>query len=129
MTKKNIFFISLSLLLVIAVFLSYHIVTKPHRNIRKETASYEITSETLTNLFRNDQATANHKILDKTIIVSGTVTKMASSSLVRNYGVLASFERLKPFKKNTLVRVKGRCIGYDELLEEVRLEDCHLLTN
>lgn len=129
MAKKNILLGVISLVLLICFFLGYLFFSPSHRDIKKETASFEVSSKALGSAFKNDPATANTKYLDKTLVVSGTVTDIDEHTLVLDHVVLVRLESPGPVKKNTFVRVKGRCIGYDDLLEEVRLEQCHLLPN
>jgi len=127
MSKKNILLIALSLILLVMVFFAYRYLNKPHRNIEKETAAFERTAEELGNAFKKDPSTAYATYLDRTVIVSGTVSEIDQNSLVLGKVVFARFENLDPVEKNTFVRIKGRCIGYDDLLEEVKFEQCHLL--
>lgn len=103
------------------------IVNKPHRDIGKESAMFKIKSDTLVSHFLRDETTASTKYLDQTIEVSGMVTEINMNFLTIDGKIYCKFDdKITTISLNTYVKVKGRCIGFDELLEQVKLDQCTL---
>jgi hypothetical protein len=71
---------------------------------------------------------ATEKYLDKTIQVDGLVTDVNDNFITVNNSVICYFKD-KNSKEllNLYISVKGRCIGYDELLEEVKIDECTII--
>ncbi|GLB50516.1 OB-fold protein [Neptunitalea lumnitzerae] len=120
--KKGIV-IALFIVLCLGV-VSYLYIYQGHRDVSSEKPEVTISALTLqTELVENPDASLE-KYLDKVIEVSGKVTEMADSTLVVDNSVFCSFANLPMVKVNDAVIVKGRCIGYDELFEQVKLDQC-----
>lgn len=118
-------------LLVIAVlaFVSYNYLYKDHRNIAGEKSEYEIEAATLALAFLDQPNEATAKYMDKTLTISGNVTELESGGVTIDNAAYCEFlensgEKAALDKKIT---VKGRCIGYDELLEIVKLDQCTII--
>ncbi|NHN25143.1 hypothetical protein FIA58_005565 [Flavobacterium jejuense] len=128
--KKNKWIFIIVIVITIAVF-GYNYLYKSHRDISSEEASFSIKVEALTNDFKSDENTANAKYLDKTIDVSGNVTAIdiPSSTIIIDNVLSATFkdEIDAKIKENQLITIKGRFIGYDELLEEFKMDQVTLI--
>src|SRR5690606_13868480 len=110
--------------LVLAVG-TYFYLYQGHRDVANEETSFQITSGDLISEFQNNSDSANAKYLNKTIEVKGKVMDLTDSTLSLESGVFCSFnEKLDQSIKNKLVTVKGRCIGFDELFGEIKLDQC-----
>ena len=121
--KNKSSFIFIFLVIFIAVLFIY--TQKPHRNIGNEKADYEIESKMFLNEFRTNETNASSKFLDQTIIVSGKVTEININFLTLDDKIYCKFVSDIPTSiLNTNLNVKGRCIGYDELLGQVKLDQC-----
>ncbi|MDA9056360.1 OB-fold putative lipoprotein [Flavobacteriaceae bacterium] len=124
MRNKIIF----SLILVCGIILSYNYMYPDHRSISEETVRYTLEAESLFNEFTEDSQQAELKYLDQTIIVSGIVTSINSKSVTISNKIYGQFETLNSdLKVNDPIAVKGRCIGYDDLLEEIKLDQCSII--
>jgi tRNA_anti-like len=120
------------LLIVFAVigFGLYFYMYKNHRDIATESPNYSITVNDLQSEFNKDIALSNKKYLDKTIEVSGKIT---SIDLPNHYIVIdtkmTAFFNDSIFNKVSLqkqVKIKGRFLGYDDLLEEFKMDQISL---
>jgi len=99
-----------------------------HRSISEETVSYTLDAESLFNEFTEDSQQAELKYLDQTIIVSGVVTSTNAKSVTISNKIYGQFETLNSdLKVNDSIAVKGRCIGYDDLLEEIKIDQCSII--
>lgn len=117
------------LFIAILIFVAYKIIYKSHRNIEQEKASFTIVNSNILQEFNTDVKTANAKYADKTGIVYGKITEIDKQGITINDYVYAQFENINLFsgKLGDTIRVKGRCIGYDELLEIVRFDQCSII--
>lgn len=117
----------LLLILVIAVVATsvYFYIYKDHRDISSEAAAFTLTTATILKDYKTDEKTANAKYSDKTLIIKGKITAidLASNSVVLDeklYGMMAVPD--KSLKINDSISLKGRFLGYDELLEEIKMD-------
>lgn len=127
MKRKVILFF---ILIVLVFFGIYSYIYKSHRIISNEDSLYSVSVNQLMNDYSKDEDKANQKYLDKTITVSGVVTALnniENSVTVDNklFGIVnTGFMKLK---MNDSLTFKGRFIGYDELLEEVKMDQIIVL--
>lgn len=105
----------------------YGYLYKGARDIRNEDAKYIVTSLRLLNDFTDNTEGANKKYLNATLEVKGVVTQVSDSVLMLDSTIFCGLNY--PLKNNILnrsVTVKGRCIGFDELFNEVKLDECSI---
>ena len=114
--------------IVILIASAYVYIQKPHRDISVETVEYSISSDALLNEFLVNEANASIKFLDKTIVVYGTLTEIYNNFLVVDDKIYCKFDVNTPeIPSNSFLKIKGRCIGFDVLLEQVKLDQCSIL--
>jgi hypothetical protein len=123
MWKKSIF-ILLFLFFVVFGVASYKYLYQNHRSTPTAEVDFATVSEELYNAFVKDSNAANKKYLNKIITVSGTVTEQDETSLTMNKRILCYFPSTINKNSHKMRSVKGRCIGFDELLEVVKLDEC-----
>ncbi len=129
MNKKTII---IFILLISGLIVVYLYVFKDHRNIAAEEVSYSMEAVNLFSEFQIDEVNANSRYLDKTIEVKGTVSSIdsESNSIVMDGKLFATFKDKIPesFHPNSKIKIKGRFIGYDALLEELKMDQCVIET-
>ncbi|MBK5213298.1 MAG: hypothetical protein JJE55_06535 [Flavobacteriaceae bacterium] len=124
MSKQRKFLI-LILILLVGGYLGYNYIYQDHRDIKSETPQLEITAPYLLERFKTNDGAA---LLNKTITVTGVITSLEEGAVTLDESVYASFiEKKSELKVNEKLQIKGRCIGYDELFEIVKLDQCSLL--
>ena len=120
------------LVLVIAGgILTYNYVYQDHRDIKSEKVAFSITAANLKEAFINNEEEATTLYLNQTIELNGTLTSVDGNSLVLDnsvFFVLNEGEKeVDASLKGTQIKIKGRCIGYDSLLEEVKFDQASLI--
>ncbi|WP_452223407.1 OB-fold protein [Lacinutrix chionoecetis] len=118
------------LLIATIVIVGYNYIYKEHRNISSERADHTISSTSLSNDFINDTNNSESKYLNKTIEVTGIISEINENDITLNDIVFCNFAsgvNTKSLKLKTPVTIKGRCIGYDDLLEQVKLDQCTII--
>ena len=130
--KKNKIIGLISFFTIAAVGL-YLYIYKAHRDIASEKESYLVSVTSIFEEFKKDETKSNHKYLDKTIEVSGKISSVDAETniIVIDEKLTAVFKDKIPanIKKLSTVKIKGRFIGYDELLEELKMDQCNFVTN
>ena len=119
-----IIFLSISVILIITY--------SPHKNWSNEKIEFSLNSKELSSLYINDSKIANTIYLNKFIEVIGKVTSIEKNIIIIDESIVCSLDPSKKINSNFVInniyKVKGRCIGFDDLFNEVRLDYCSLST-
>ena len=102
-----------------------------HRDIKSEKAAFHIESTVFGNEYAVDVQKATEKYIDKTIQISGKVTEIENDSFTLDNLVVCYTDSttLKKITLNSKLFVKGRSIGYDELLGLVKLDQVSIINH
>ncbi|WP_291287679.1 hypothetical protein [Flavobacterium sp.] len=124
--KRIAFAITASLVLISAgLYFYYGFVFKEARNIASEIPEFSITTTKLLNDYNSNTEKADSLYLNKTIEITGKVTKETDSVVILENNIFCLFtKKTKDKLLNNKVTVKGKCIGFDELFQEVKLDQC-----
>ncbi|WP_276381292.1 hypothetical protein [Flavobacterium sp. H4147] len=127
MKRKKTALLMAALLIIVAggIYFYYGFLFKEARNIESENPEISITASQLIDDYNSDPKKADLQYLNKTIEIKGTVTKETDSVIILQSSVFCLFnQKLKHNLLNTNAVVKGKCIGYDELFQEIKLDQC-----
>lgn len=127
--KKKIL-ITTCLLLLIGI--SFYLYTyKGHRDIKSETPDYIVTIYQLEKEFNSNDRLAYIKYQDKTIQLTAQVTTIdrASNGILIGEKIFATFKDPLPkdIVSGKMLKIKGRFLGYDELLQEFKIDQSSVL--
>lgn len=117
------------LVLALVAYSVYSYINQDHRDISKENADYTINASDFVAEFVKNPKIAETKYNDKTIIINGEITAQTNNSVTLNNSIFCSLLEPNTISQDSLVSMKGRCIGYDDLLEEIKLDQCSLTNN
>jgi len=117
---------------VVGLFLTiialYFYMYQSHRNIASENAAFETSVSELLQRFINTTDSSTAIYANQTISIYGNVTaldlKQGIITLDDKLIALTTKVEIDKIKKDDLVKLKGRFIGYDELFEELRMDQC-----
>jgi uncharacterized protein YpmB len=115
---------------IIIAFLVYSYVYKSHRDISNEKESFAISVIDLKNDYRKNDSLANAKYLDKTIVIYGKITSLDLANRILSVDTSLSAimkESGVSLNLNDSIKLKGRFIGYDDLLEEFKMDECSVI--
>ena len=114
--------------LLLSIITLYFFMYQSHRDIASEIAVFETSVSELSQSFINNPDFSTATYADQTISIFGNVTaldlKQNSITLDDKLIALLTKEEIKKVKNGDLIKVKGRFIGYDELFEELRMDQC-----
>ncbi len=110
------------------MLVAYKYMYHDHRDISNEKSLFSITVKELLKDFLADENKANTKYLDKSITVKGKITSidLRNKTLVLDEKVFVILLTSTDVKLNTEVSIQGRLIGYDSLLEEIKIDQAQI---
>lgn len=118
----------LILLFVFVVIIGYRYVYQNHRNIATEASIYKFTALDISNEFVINPIVSENKYLNKTIEVSGSISDKNPQNITLNGKVFCQFSnKIQTTLDTDQIKIKGRLIGYDDLLEQVKLDQCIII--
>ena len=127
--KKTV--IIIVIILAVGGFAAYRFMYKEHRDISSEDASFTITVSELQKAFADNDSLANAKYADKTIAVSGKITGSDAATRTITVDEKLSAVMNKPLGAEAgtgnAIRIKGRFVGYDDLLEELKMDQVSII--
>lgn len=124
MSRKGLYLI-IFIMLLFGSYIVYNYAYKAHRDIANEVSIVEISPS---GLLENFKAGDPKMLLNKTITVKGKVTQVEGETLTLNDS--AHFTFMVEHNVTTpgvYVTIKGRCIGYDDLFEIVKIDQCSIV--
>ena len=123
--RKKAVIISIAIVLLAGFWLYKGYLYKEVRNVSEEAPAHTLTADELVYQYTGNQEKANTDYLDKTIQITGVVTQVTDSVVTLNSVIVCCFDKKPNASANSkTVTIKGRCIGYDELFNEVKLDQC-----
>jgi hypothetical protein len=121
LSKKSKLAIAILLFTAAVGVVFYEYVMKPPATI--EDREVAMTSEA-TAIFEKVKSNPS-EWQDKVVVISGTVTSTDAAGLTLNENTYCQFKSNTEIPTTKLkVTLKGRIIGYDDLLEELKLDQC-----
>lgn len=124
---KKIVLIPLLAIGLIGIGSYYYIMHGGARDISSEETAYTVSSKDINAEFLSDLENSNKKYLEKAVAISGTITNLNDSLVILDNTILCSLKNIdSQIKKNQAVVVKGRIVGYDDLMGELKLDQCFI---
>jgi hypothetical protein len=124
--KKKILLGMLLLLIIASLGFLYLYSYKAHRDISLEKVDYVVTISGLEREFTANERSAYTKYQNKIIELTAAVSGIDSTSkgIVLEEKVFATFKDSLPKKitSGKTLKIKGRFLGYDELLGEFKID-------
>lgn len=116
------------LVLIVVMLVAYKYMYHDHRDIYNEKPLFSITVNELLKDFLADENKANKKYLDKSITIKGKITNidLSNKTLVLDEKVFVILTVSKNVSINNEVSIQGRLIGYDSLLEEIKIDQAQI---
>ena len=126
LSKKSNLLIALLFLGLLAAFLIYEYAYQDHKTIEDQKIEFSGSADD----FKSMIAESNDEKQNVIVELSGKLTTLSSESAMMNNNIFCQFKDpaiSSGLKKGQNVSLKGRFIGYDELLEEIKLDQCIII--
>ena len=122
------FILPLSIIGLVFVYLTYN---KPHKDFNKSRSEFTINSKDLILFYHNDTDNANARYLEKILLVTGVITDIGENIIIQDNGIVCTLDPSQIINKKinlgSEISIKGRCIGYDDLLDEIRVDHSFIM--
>ena len=123
LSKKNKFFITVLMLFSSIGIVIYTYTMRAPTTIENKKIDFTGSAEEL--LLKITDHTEEWQ--DKIVVVSGEVTSSDDKGIMLSRKIYCQLKQVTDFQKINLsknISLKGRIIGYDDLLEELKLDQC-----
>ena len=122
--KRNKF-LAVLFILLIGGYSAYKYAYKPHKTIEELNVDFEGSSTVFLQKVSQNFSEWNTKVVQ----LSGKVTAIDENGISLENQIYCQFKNTDArlsIKENDNIQIKGRVIGYDDLLDELKLEQCIL---
>lgn len=127
MMSKKFKIIAISILVIgLAGFTGYNYVMHGgERNLATENTDFTVTSKGITDEFTANIDASNKKYLEKAVVIKGTITSVNNTEVIIDNTIICNLKNLDTsIKKDQIITLKGRIVGYDDLMGELKLDQC-----
>ena len=126
MNKKfKIIIFSIVAIIIVTFAGYYYVMHGGARNLSNEETAYTISSKNITDQFAANVDASNKKYLDKAIAINGIVTNVNGKEVILDNSIICNLKEVDAtIQKNQKVTLKGRVVGYDDLMGEIKLDQC-----
>lgn len=142
MNKKHLYIIIAILLSVYGIYVVYSMYNKPHKIISEQVADFHISADVLMKEFEFSEDLANTKYFDKIIVIEGNLKLNAATDSELSYIILKgenvtvncemsvenNHHNIQKYNDGEKLFVKGLFVGYDDLLGELQLKKCTIIS-
>jgi tRNA_anti-like len=128
MSKKFKIILSIIILIGIAGFFGFnYALNGGARNLDNEESSFLVTSKDINSEFSKNIELANKKYLEKAIEISGVVTSVKNHEVIIDNTTICNLKSIDAsIKVDQNVVMKGRVVGFDDLMGELKLDQCFI---
>ena len=102
-------------------------MTCGERNLETEKPAFVVSSLIIYEEFARNTELVTPKYLNKAIEIKGKVTAHENNLVTLDGKISCQLKTKEKVDLNTLIVIKGRVTGYDDLLEELRLDHCIII--
>jgi len=124
------FMVVFSLVIIVAIGI-YFYTYQSHRDIATEKPDYSLTLTNLQKDFETNDSLFNAKYADKTIEIYGIITAidLKNQSIMLDDKIAISLDTFvaNSLKISDTTFIKGRYVGFDDLLEEFKIDQAIIL--
>ena len=127
--KLEIIGILFVVILLVAISINY-VFHGGARDLASEKVAFTVSSKDIILEFASNVTSATKKYSDKAISISGKVTAVSDSIVTIDQTIICNFQSSDSnIKKEQYISVKGRLVGFDDLMGELKLDQCSINKN
>ena len=123
--NRKVKLLTVVIAIAIVAFFGYnYIMTSGSRDLKTEKSEFVVSATDIFEEFSSDSETATSKYLNKAVEISGKVSNSNGNVITLDDKVSCQLNVSEKVVLGSQVKIKGRVTGYDDLLEELRLDQC-----
>ena len=126
MNKKLLFCL---IIFSLGLYVSYKYVYQEHRNIYIEEPKYILTSDSLFHHFSINQKEANQIYINQILKIKGVINTVSENQIILYPGIVCLLDnnyKITGVLSKDTIELKGRCVGFDDLFFEVKIDQATL---
>lgn len=128
MAKKIKYFIIFVVVIVALLIGAYQYVIKSGgRDLHSEKADFSILATTIIAEFSSNVDASSKKYIDKAIQIEGVVTEVSNKQILVEGQIVCQFDVQPKVEVGQRIIIKGRFVGFDDLMSELKLDQCYLI--
>lgn len=117
--------VAIPLVVIIIGLISYnYVMTGGGIDLEKEKSEFNMSAVDVFADFSANTEMATKKYLNKAVEITGKVTSINENVITLDEKVSCQLLVSEEVLLNSQVKIKGRVTGYDDLLEELKLDQC-----
>ncbi len=123
LSKRSKIIIFILIAGIVVAFGVYKYAMQPPESIESKKVDVTVSAEEFLSEVQKDFAVYE----DKIVVLTGTISSLDGNSIILNDQIYCQFKddlSSLTFEKNQKITIKGHVLGYDDLLEEVKLDEC-----
>ena len=124
MGKKFKIVAILLVVLITGLFSYNYVMTSGGRDLEKEKSEFNMSAVDIFADFSANAEMATKKYLNKAVAITGKVTNITENVITLDGKVSCQLQVSEQINLDSQVKIKGRVTGYDDLLEELKLDQC-----
>jgi preprotein translocase subunit SecG len=128
---KKLTIIFLVVFVIFSILVGINIMYKPHKDIAKSNADFQINAKEIFEKFQSNETESLNNYSNKVIESTGKITAIdtENKSIVLDSILFYQFDKTfeSNVKVNQIVKIKARLVGYDELMNEIKLDQSTIL--
>lgn len=119
----------LIIVFIIIGIIAYNYIYQKHRNISDESPEFILMVDELKSEFLSNSPNSEQKYLNKILKITGNLSEFNTKQLTLDQMVFCQLKDSlnQSLQKDMVITIKGRFIGYDDLLEQVKLDQCIII--
>jgi hypothetical protein len=126
MRNRRTILMAIGLVMAIAIVVVYKTLFPEPKNIAIQRVDFTLSAKALVNEMSSEENTKKYG--DKVVQTFGRIIAIDGSTITLGDGVVVNLMDSNPeLEKGDSITVKGRCIGYDDLLGEVKLDQATII--
>lgn len=103
----------------------YYVMHGGARNLSTEETVFNVSSKSIIGEFESNIEMSNKKYLEKAIAIKGIITKISGTEVIIDDSIICNLKEQDPsIVQNQIITLKGRVVGYDDLMGELKLDQC-----
>ena len=117
------------IIIITTAITGYNYVYQGHRTIENEKVAFIVSTQGIANQFFENIKASEQKYLNKTIEVYGIISEIDAKEITLDDKVYCQFLVTINASVAENIKIKGRVIGYDDLLKQIKLDQCKIINN
>ena len=114
--------------LIVVGLVGYQFVLKSgSRDLQSEKTFSAVSSNEIINQFAKNADASVKKYAEKAIEISGIVTDLSKNQIILDGSVVCECLQKPNVKIGQKIVIKGRFVGFDDLMNELKLDKCYPL--